>query len=117
MPDLPNWLIDILRQFPIVVVIGFAIWYAEKRIREKEIRLETRFDDQQKRANEREEKIRKELREDRDNEINRFLESQKVLKEVNEKLLAAKDEQVTNLTVEVEKLRKELAALTKKLSG
>jgi|SRR5579872_6044135 len=100
-----------------VVVIGFAIWYAEKRVREKEMRLETRFDDQLKRVNEREDIMRKEVREDRDAEITRFLESQKDLKEANEKLLAAKDEQITNMAVEVEKLRKELSLLTKKLSG
>jgi phage shock protein A len=117
VPNYQLWLDKILEQFPIVFVIGLAIWYAEKRVREKELRLEARFDEQLKRANEREDKIRKEIREDRDAEINRFLESQKVLKESNEKLLAAKDEQITNLTHEVEKFRKELASLTKKMSG
>ena len=37
--DIPVWLIEILRQFPVVVVIGFAVWYVENE-REKEIRLE-----------------------------------------------------------------------------
>src|SRR5438876_138280 len=117
--DLPTWLIEILRQFPMVVVIGLAIWYAEKRVREKEIRLETRFDsrftdflrrseerEQQLRA--REDQFRAEAREDRDAEIRRFLESQKALTEANEKLLAAKDEQIANLTKDVENLTKQL---------
>lgn len=41
---MPDWLIEILRQFPIVVAIGFAFWYVEKRTREKELRLEERYD-------------------------------------------------------------------------
>jgi hypothetical protein len=115
--ELPSWLIDILRQFPMVVVIGFAVWYAEKRVSEKEIRLEERHDKTAKGAAEREDKLRKAVREDRDAEIKRHLESQKAIMEANEKLLAAKDDQIASLTTEVEKLRKELAALTKKLSG
>jgi hypothetical protein len=117
VPDLPTWLSEILRQFPMVVVIGYAIWYAEKRVREKEMRLEIRFDDHQKKASECEDMIRKEVREDKDKEINRFLKVQKVLTEVNERLTEAKDEQIANLTAEVEKLRKELTTLNKNLSG
>ena len=41
---MPDWLIEILRQSPMVVVIGLAIWYAEKRVSEKEVRLEERAD-------------------------------------------------------------------------
>jgi hypothetical protein len=86
---MPDWLIDIFRQFPIVVVIGFAIWYSEKRVREKEIRLEARYDNQileiRRRAEEREQQLhvrgdqlRTESREDRDAEIKRFQDAQKV---------------------------------------
>jgi hypothetical protein len=115
--DIPTWLIEILRQFPMVVVIGLAIWYAEKRVREKEIRLEVRFDEQLRRTNEREDQLRSETRQDRDAEIKRYEESQKAVMDSNETLLAAKDEQITRLTDEVEKLRKEVASLTKKLQG
>jgi hypothetical protein len=115
--ELPAWLIDILRQFPMVVVIGFAIWYAEKRVREKEIRLEGRYDKNAKEAAEREDKLRKEVRADRDAETKRLQEAQKALTEANTKLLAAKDEQIATLTSELEKLRKELAASSKKLQG
>lgn len=120
MNDLPTWLIEILRQFPMVVVIGLAIWYAEKRVREKEIRLEARYDKNLAEAAQREVRFRAESRQDRDAEITRFQEAQKTVTEANEKLLAAKDEQIANLTAltaEVEKLRKELAALTRKLQG
>ncbi len=115
--DMPEWLIDILRQFPIVVVIGLAMWYAEKRVREKELRLEARYDKASSEAADRHDRLRAEVRQDRDAEIKRFQESQKVATKAHERVLAAKDDQIALLTVEVEKLRKELAALTKKLSG
>jgi hypothetical protein len=110
VPDLPTWLIEILRQFPMVVVIGYAIWYAEKRVREKEIRLEERYDRDRKVAADRDDKYRTELRGDRDAEIKRSQETQKTLTEAYEKVVTAKDEQIANLT-------KQLAALTRKLSG
>jgi len=59
-----------------VVVIGLAIWYAEKRVREKEIRLEDRSDRLLKELRDREERFRNEFREDRDSEIARFQNSQ-----------------------------------------
>jgi len=73
---MPDWLIEILRQFPMVVVIGLAIWYADKRVREKEIRLEDRSDRLLKELRDREERFRNEFREDRDSEIARFQNSQ-----------------------------------------
>jgi hypothetical protein len=126
--DLPSWLTEILRQFPMVVVIGLAVWYAEKRVREKEIRLETRFDDQlaqslrrgEERESElhaREDRLRNEARQDRDAEIRRFLDLQKSTTETHERLLASKDEQIAYLTEQVESLTRQLAALTKKLQG
>jgi hypothetical protein len=108
--DIPTWLIEILRQFPMVVVIGWAIWYAEKRVREKEIRLEQRYDQNWKEAAEREDKLRVEARQDRDAEVQR-------LREAHDKALASKDEQIANLTEEVKKLGTQVAALAKKLQG
>lgn len=110
MPDLSPVLIDSLRQFPMVVVIGLALWYAAKQVREKEIRLESRADELQKSVSEREDKLRKEARDDRDAEFRRHYES-------HQAVLEAKDDQIDGLTAEVERLRKEIAALTKKLSG
>jgi DNA anti-recombination protein RmuC len=126
--DLPTWLIEILRQFPMVVVIGLAVWYAEKRVREKELRLENRFDTQlaetlrrgeerEQQLRDREDKLRAEIRHDRDAEIARFTEAQKAVADANAKLLAAKDEQIAGLTEQVQNLAKQLAALTKKLQG
>lgn len=115
--DLPSWLIEILRQFPMVVVIGLAVWYAEKRVHEKEVRLEDRSERSRRADDERNEKLRVEVRQDRDAEIRRLQESYKTLTESNEKVLAAKDEQIARLTEEVEGLTKQLAALTKKLQG
>ena len=111
---MPDWLIQ---QFPIVAVILFATWRAEKRVGAKEVRLEERADRQQKAAIEREDQLRKEAREDRDAEIKRYQELGRAAAEANEKLLAAKDGQIAGLTGELERLRKEVAALAKKLSG
>ena len=118
---MPDWLIEILRQFPIVVVIGFAIWYAAREVSKKEIRLEERADrqmtDLQERehrlrvdAQEREERRRQEIRNDRDAEISRFLEAQKEVAEKNRDMFAAKDVQIAELT-------KQLAALVRKIQG
>ena len=107
---MPDWLIEILRQFPMVVVIGLAVWYADKRVREKEVRLEERADEHRKQLQEREDRLRREFREDRDAEIVRFRESQKATAERDQLILAAKDEQIKTLT-------KQLAELNRKLSG
>lgn len=126
--DWNKLLYDIFVQFPIVFLVGLAVWYAAKQVREKEVRLEQRFDtlfanektradEHEKQLRAREDKLRKEAREDRDDEIKRYLESQKPLQETNEKLLAAKDEQIARLTDVVENLTKQVTALTKKLSG
>ncbi len=115
--DIPTWLIEILRQFPMVAVIGFAVWYAEKRVSQKEIRLETRYDKNVSDAAQREDKFRAEARHDRDAEIKRFQEAQKAVQEANEKLLAAKDEQIASLTKEVAKLSKRVDELLKQLGG
>ena len=108
--DIPTWLIEILRQFPMVVVIGVAVWYAERRVREKEIRLEGRYDRLWKEAAEREDRIRSESRQDRDAEIQR-------LRETHGQVLAAKDAQIAALTNEVRKLGTQVAAITRKLQG
>lgn len=111
-----------------MVVIVLAVWYAEKRVREKEVRLENRFDtqltallkraeDREQQLHNREDQLRAEVRKDRDAEIARFLDAKKALAETNDRLLAAKDEQIANLIKEVEGLTKQLAALTKKLQG
>ncbi|MGL6095093.1 MAG: hypothetical protein ACRC7O_04735 [Fimbriiglobus sp.] len=34
---MPDWLINILIQYPIVVVIGFVAWYAYKQVREANV--------------------------------------------------------------------------------
>ncbi|HEV3386784.1 MAG TPA: hypothetical protein VG097_18350 [Gemmata sp.] len=104
MPDIPIWLIEILRQFPMVVVIGFGLWYIDKRGREKEIRLEKRYDEYVKVVDEREEKLRKEARADRDAEIKRSQDAQKMLTKAYEKAITAKDEQIANLTKQLDKL-------------
>jgi len=107
---MPDWLIEILRQFPMVVVIGLAIWYADKRVREKEIRLEDRSDRLLKELRDREERFRNEFREDRDSEIARFQNSQDSRVLSVEMLVAAKDEQIAELT-------KQLASLVRKIQG
>lgn len=111
---MPAWLIEVLRevlpQFPMVAIVIGVFVLAEWRLRQKEIRMEERADKNRKEEAEREDKLRAEARQDRDAEIRRFQESQ-------EKLLAAKDEQIKNFANQVENLTKQLSTLMRKLSG
>ena len=110
---IPDWLIEIIRQFPFVVVFGTLYWYAEQRVRRQELRLEERYERLRKTAEEREEKLREEAREDRDAEITRFLDAQRTVREANEKISAAKDHQIEQLKAEIEKLSRRLEELSK----
>lgn len=114
--DVPVWLIEILRQLPLVAVLGVSLWYAEKRVREKELRLEERYERNRKTADEREDKLRAESRKDRDAEITRFLEAQRTVREANEKISAAKDHQISELRAEVERLTLRLEELSKPMA-
>lgn len=100
---MPEWGIDLVRQFPMVGVVILVFLLAERRVKEKEVRLEERYDKSRRADDERGDRMREEVRRDRDAEIAR-------LQDAHARLLAAKDEQIANLT-------KQLAALTKKLSG
>jgi hypothetical protein len=117
MSDLPVWVIDILRQSPMVVVALVVFFLADKRVAGKEIRLEGRYDKGAADVAAREDRFRSEARQDRDAEIKRFQEAQKALNESNEKRLAEKDEQIANLTKEVAKLSKRVDELLKDLGG
>jgi DNA repair exonuclease SbcCD ATPase subunit len=110
--DIPVWLIEILRQFPFVVVFGFLYWYAEQRVRRQELRLEERYEKLREAAEEREEKLRAEARQDRDAEIARFFDAQRAVREANEKISAAKDQQIERLQAEVAKLAQRLEELS-----
>lgn len=94
-------------QFPIVVIVIYVVFRADKRLTEKEKRLEERADANTKAALTREDQLRKEAREDRDSEVARTIESQKAV-------VASKDEQIVRLTEEATLLRKELLALVKR---
>lgn len=108
--DIPTWLIEVLRQFPIVVVTGFAFWYVERRTREKEIRLEVRYDRNWKDEAERQVKVREEMRQAHAAENKR-------VDELHRAALAAKDQQIAALTVEVRRIGSQVAALARKLHG
>jgi hypothetical protein len=117
MPDLPSWVIDILRQSPMVALAIIVFFLADKRVRDKEIRLEERYDKSVADVAAREDKFRSEARQDRDAEIKRFQDAQKALNESNEKRLAEKDEQIASWTKEVAKLSKRVDELLKDLGG
>ena len=117
MDNLPTWVIEILKQSPMVVIAIVVFFLAEKRVTGKELRLEGRYDKSVAEIAAREDKFRSEARQDRDAEIQRFQEAQKALDESNEKRLAEKDEQIASLTKEVAKLSKRVDELLKDLGG
>ena len=101
-----------------MVAIAIIVFFlADRRIAAKEIRLEARYDKMVADSSAREDKSRAEVRQDRDAEIRRLQESQKATTEANEKLLAAKDEQIANVTKEVAKLSKRVDELLRELGG
>jgi len=55
VPDLPTWLIEILRQFPMVVVIGFAVRWAYARLERREVRQEEQLEKRERRHEEQQE--------------------------------------------------------------
>ena len=117
MNDLPVWVIDILRQSPMVALAIVVFFLAERRVAGKELRLEGRYDKRVADVAAREDRFRSEARQDRDAEIKRFQEAQKALTETNEKRLAEKEEQIASSTKELAKLSKRVDELLKELGG
>lgn len=109
--DLPAWLTEILRQFPMVVVIGLAVWWTYNRLERREIRQEKLMNDRERRLEEQYEKLRLETRGAADAEIER---SERRLIDV----IADKNREIDRLTEQVrsdlKKLAKEVDQLTRK---
>lgn len=82
---MPDWLIDLLRQFPVVALAGFVAWYAYRKLERNSERHQTR---------------ERELHAD----------ALARLGEANERLLAARDAEVARLSKE---LKAELRKLTR----
>jgi len=112
--DMPTWLIEILRQFPMVVVIGLAVWWTYNRLERREIRQDELMRDRERRHEERNEKLRQEIRKAADAEIDR---SEKRLNNV----IADKNKDVARIADlfmnEMKKLTREVDQLSKKLQG
>lgn len=113
MQDLPTWLTEILRQFPMVVVIGLAVRWAYNRLERREKRQEDLLENRENRLEVLQEKLRQEVRQAADEEIKRCL---KVLQDA----LASKDKEIDRLndilTNQIKKMAKDLDQVTKKLS-
>src|SRR5438552_14566402 len=111
MPDLPNWLIEILRQFPMVVVIGMAVWWTYNRLERREIRQEELMKERERRHEEQNERLRQEIRKAADAEIDR------TDRRLND-AIADKNKEIDRLAEqimnELKKLTKEVDHLTKK---
>lgn len=125
MPDLPTWLIEILRQFPMVVVIGLAVWWTYNRLERREIRQEERMKERERgfeelverrerRQEELHEKLRKDVRQSAEAEIAR---ADKRLTEAIADKNKEIDRLVEQITGELKKLTKEVDQLTKKPKG
>lgn len=123
--DLPAWLIEILRQFPMVVVIGLAVWWTYNRLERREIRQEELMKDRERRHEEQmaqrerrqeefQERLRQDVRKATDAEIAR---SEERLGDA----IADKNKEIERLTEqivsELKKLTKEVDQLTKKPKG
>jgi len=116
MPDVPDWLINLLVQYPIATLNGLVAWYAWKQVRAKETDVLNRADEREKRQEARTDELRKEIRAAAETEIERTLSS---LKESHTVHLASKDAEVTRLasqfTAELTKLAKKVDELKKKV--
>ena len=96
MPEpssMPTWLTDVLRQFPVVIVVGLVGWYAFRHIR-----------DQHRDVIERLEKRSAELVASKDTEIKRLVKTHAdELKRIRE----SKDAEIKRLAEQVADLQKE----------
>ncbi|HEV3385964.1 MAG TPA: hypothetical protein VG097_14190 [Gemmata sp.] len=92
--DMPDWLISVLIQYPIVVVIGFVAWYSYREVRQNNT------------------EHNREVRQKHEKEIEN-------LKEAHERLIATKDAEIGRVTkemkVELGKLTKTVAEWNKRL--
>ncbi|MBN9118826.1 MAG: hypothetical protein J0I06_06650 [Planctomycetes bacterium] len=112
--DIPTWLIEILRQFPMVVVIGLAVWWTYNRLERREVRQEELMKERERRQEELYERMRQDVRKAAEAEIER---SDKRLNDA----IADKNKEIDRLTEqivsELKKLTKEVDQLTKKPKG
>ena len=101
---MPDWLINLIVQYPVAALNGFVVWYVWKQVREKEAATEKRYDE-----------LRKESRDAADNEIKRFLDT---MKDSQSEHLASKEAEIGRLTNqfmdELKKLTKRVDELVKK---
>lgn len=115
MSDLPDWLINLLVQYPVATLNGLVAWYAWRQVREKETDLHNRVEEREKRQEARTDELRKDIRGRADKEVERF---QAALKESYAAHLTSKDAEIerltTQLTEEVKKLAKKIDELKKK---
>lgn len=109
--DIPTWLIEILRQFPMVVVIGLAVWWTYNRLERCEVRQEELMKEREHRHEEQYDRLRQDIRKAADAEIERCD------KRLND-AVAEKNKEIDRLTeqlvAELKKLTKEVDQLTKK---
>ena len=112
--DIPTWLIEILRQFPMVVVIGLAVWWTYNRLERREVRQEELMRERERRHEVLNEKLRLDIRKAADAEIER---SEKLLNNA----IADKNKDITRIAdlflSDLKKLTREVDQLTKKLQG
>jgi biopolymer transport protein ExbB/TolQ len=110
--DIPTWLIEILRQFPMVVVIGLAVWWTYNRLERREVRQEQLMTDRERRHEDINERLRQDMRMATNAEIQR---SEKHLADA----IADKNKEIERLMQilvgELKKLTREVDQLSRKL--
>jgi hypothetical protein len=96
----PDWLVNVLVQYPIAVINGLVIWYAWQQVRDRENSLSERADS-----------LRKEIREAAEGETTRF---QNALSIAHQAHLNSKNQEIERLTKD---LAEELKSLSKKVTA
>ena len=102
---MPDWLVNVLVQYPIAVMNAFVIWYAWRQLRERENGLNQRFDT-----------FRREIREDNQRQLERF---ETALTRAQESHLDSKDREIQRLAQEfaeaLKALSRNVSALARKI--
>jgi hypothetical protein len=112
---MPDWLINLIVQYPVAALNGFVAWYAWKQVREKETDLQHQTAEREKRLEARSDALRKELRSEADSEIQRFIST---MKGAHDAHLASKDAEIDRLAKQLldesKKLAKKVEEMTRK---
>ena len=112
---MPDWLINLIVQYPVAGLNGLVVWYTWKQVRAKETDLQQQTAAREQRLESRIDALRKDLRTEAENEIKRSADT---MKESHNAHLASKDAEADRLSKqfidELKKLAKKVDDAMKK---